>query len=92
MLKNEYNFLTFIIAKTFGCNECINPKDFDEPIPEILIELTDGGLDYTFECVGNVNTMVKNDLISYINCNLLKITMKYLSSIFHLESCFGVSP
>lgn len=54
ILLNNYYFL----AKTFGCTEFINPKDHNKPIQEVLIELTDGGLDYTFECVGNVNTMV----------------------------------
>lgn len=45
------------IAKKFGCNEYVNPKDHNRPIQEVLIEMTDGGLDYTFECIGNVSTM-----------------------------------
>ncbi|XP_034938468.1 alcohol dehydrogenase class-3 [Chelonus insularis] len=44
-------------GKIFGCTEFINPKKLTRPITEELIELTDGGLDYTFECVGNVVTM-----------------------------------
>lgn len=47
----------FEVAKQFGCTECINPKDFSKSIQEVLIEKTDGGLDYTFECIGNVSTM-----------------------------------
>lgn len=47
----------FEIAKKFGCNEFVNPKDHNRPIQEVLIEMTDGGLDYTFECIGNVQTM-----------------------------------
>jgi len=47
----------FEVAKKFGCNEFVNPKDYDKPIQEVLIEMTDGGLDYTFECIGNVGTM-----------------------------------
>lgn len=31
---------------------------YEKPIQEVLIEMTDGGLDYTFECIGNVQTMV----------------------------------
>lgn len=46
------------IAKAFGCTEFVNPKDYDKPIQQVLIEKTDGGLDYTFECIGNVKTMV----------------------------------
>ncbi|KAK0077765.1 hypothetical protein PV326_009841, partial [Microctonus aethiopoides] len=44
-------------AKIFGCTEFINPKKQDRRIQDVLIEMTDGGLDYTFECVGNVETM-----------------------------------
>lgn len=44
-------------AKKFGCTEFVNPKDHNKPIQEVLIEMTDGGLDYTFECIGNVSTM-----------------------------------
>ena len=29
-----------------------------KPIQEVLVEMTDGGLDYTFECIGNVDIMV----------------------------------
>lgn len=31
-------------------------------IQEVLIEKTDGGLDFTFECIGNVHTMVTNSV------------------------------
>ena len=46
-----------VSAKKFGCTEFVNPKDLEKPIQQVMIELTDGGLDYTFECVGNVTTM-----------------------------------
>lgn len=45
------------VAKQFGATDFINPKKFDKKITEVLIEMTDGGLDYTFECVGNIHTM-----------------------------------
>lgn len=44
-------------AKHLGATECINPKDFDKPIQEVLVEKTDGGVDWSFECIGNVETM-----------------------------------
>ena len=47
----------FEFAKQMGCTEFVNPKDYDKPIQEVLVEMTDGGLDYTFECVGNVDLM-----------------------------------
>lgn len=58
MIKIDKTLYLFT-AKTFGCTEFVNPKDHDKPIQQVLIEMTDGGLDYTFECVGNVNTMVR---------------------------------
>lgn len=48
----------FETAKKFGVTEFVNPKDHpNKSIVEVLVELTDGGLDYTFECIGNVKTM-----------------------------------
>ncbi|CAH8278449.1 unnamed protein product [Arabidopsis lyrata] len=44
-------------AKKFGVNEYVNPKDHDKPIQEVIVELTDGGVDYSFECIGNVSVM-----------------------------------
>lgn len=46
------------VAMKFGCTDFINPKDYpDKPIQQVLVELTDGGLDHTFECIGNVHVM-----------------------------------
>lgn len=53
---NNYPPITFT-AKKFGFTEFVNPKEYEKPITEVLVELTDGGVDYTFECVGNVETM-----------------------------------
>jgi len=47
----------FEIAKQLGATECINPNDHDRPIQEVIVELTDGGVDYSFECIGNVQVM-----------------------------------
>jgi len=48
----------FALATQFGCTECINPKDFgDRPIQEVIVEKTDGGVDFSFEAIGNVQTM-----------------------------------
>lgn len=50
----DINPAKFELAKKFGCTEFLNPKDYDKPIEEVLIEMTDGGLDYTFVSVGNI--------------------------------------
>lgn len=47
----------FQTGRQFGFTEFVNPSDFNCPIQQKLVEMTDGGLDFTFECVGNVNTM-----------------------------------
>lgn len=47
----------FTLAKKLGATECINPKDFSKPIQEVIVEMTDGGVDYSFECVGNTELM-----------------------------------
>eukprot|EP00753_Platysulcus_tardus_P003360 PLAT12422.1.p2 GENE.PLAT12422.1~~PLAT12422.1.p2 ORF type:complete len:392 (+),score=156.96 PLAT12422.1:912-2087(+) len=45
------------LAKSFGATEFVNPAEHSAPIQEVLVELTGGGLDYTFEAIGNVETM-----------------------------------
>jgi S-(hydroxymethyl)glutathione dehydrogenase/alcohol dehydrogenase len=44
-------------ARSLGATDFINPKDHDSSIQEVIIEMTDGGVDYSFECVGNVELM-----------------------------------
>ncbi|XP_044021602.1 alcohol dehydrogenase 1-like [Siniperca chuatsi] len=44
-------------AKVFGATDFVNPKDHNKPISEVLSEMTNGGVDYSLECVGNVGVM-----------------------------------
>lgn len=44
------------LAERFGMTDFINPKDVDN-VTQAIIDLTNGGVDYSFECIGNVNTM-----------------------------------
>ncbi|MCT7967726.1 S-(hydroxymethyl)glutathione dehydrogenase/class III alcohol dehydrogenase [Laspinema sp. D1] len=44
------------LAEKFGMTHFINPNDVDDVVAAI-IDLTDGGADYSFECIGNVNVM-----------------------------------
>jgi len=53
----DINPAKFEFAKKLGATDCINPKDYDRPIQEVIVELTSGGVDYSFECVGNVELM-----------------------------------
>jgi S-(hydroxymethyl)glutathione dehydrogenase/alcohol dehydrogenase len=45
------------MARSLGATDFVNPKSYDKPIQEVIVDLTDGGVDYSFECVGNVNLM-----------------------------------
>ena len=53
----DINESKFELAKKLGATDCINPKDYDKPIQDVIVELTDGGVDYSFECIGNVDVM-----------------------------------
>ena len=57
ILVIDINEEKFELAKQLGATDCINPKQHTAPIQEVIVELTDGGVDYSFECIGNTNTM-----------------------------------
>ena len=44
------------LGRDFGLTDFINPNE-TENITEAIVDLTDGGVDYSFECIGNVNIM-----------------------------------
>ncbi|MBI05107.1 MAG: S-(hydroxymethyl)glutathione dehydrogenase/class III alcohol dehydrogenase [Pelagibacteraceae bacterium] len=45
------------MAERFGMTHFVNPREVEGDLVPYLVDLTDGGADYTFECIGNVNTM-----------------------------------
>jgi S-(hydroxymethyl)glutathione dehydrogenase/alcohol dehydrogenase len=45
------------LAEKFGMTHFVNPQELDKDLVAYLVELTDGGADYSFECIGNVNVM-----------------------------------
>jgi S-(hydroxymethyl)glutathione dehydrogenase / alcohol dehydrogenase len=45
------------MAEKFGMTHFVNPKEVKGDLVAHLVELTDGGADYSFECVGNVDLM-----------------------------------
>ncbi len=53
----DTNPAKFTLAKEFGATDCLNPKDFDKPIQQVVVEMTGWGVDHSFECIGNVNVM-----------------------------------
>ncbi len=53
----DINTSKFELAKQLGATDVINPKDFEKSIQDVIVEMTDGGVDFSFECIGNVNVM-----------------------------------
>jgi S-(hydroxymethyl)glutathione dehydrogenase/alcohol dehydrogenase len=47
----------FDMARRLGATDFVNPGDHDRPIQEVIVDLLDGGADYSFECIGNVDVM-----------------------------------
>jgi S-(hydroxymethyl)glutathione dehydrogenase/alcohol dehydrogenase len=53
----DVNQQKFQIAKQLGATDFIIPQQSGRPLQEVIVEMTDGGVDYSFECIGNVKTM-----------------------------------
>ncbi|MBV2208388.1 MAG: S-(hydroxymethyl)glutathione dehydrogenase/class III alcohol dehydrogenase [Thermomonas sp.] len=53
----DRNVSKFEKAKAMGATDCVNPNDYEQPIQQVIIEMTGWGVDHSFECIGNVNVM-----------------------------------
>lgn len=53
----DINPSKFEFARQLGATDCVNPTEYDQAIQEVIVEMTGGGVDYSFECVGNVGLM-----------------------------------
>ncbi|XP_012666016.1 alcohol dehydrogenase 1C isoform X2 [Otolemur garnettii] len=58
----------FAKAKEAGATECINPQDYKKPIQEVIAEMTDGGVDFSFEVIGRLDTMMAALLCCHEAC------------------------
>ncbi|CAL1574817.1 unnamed protein product [Knipowitschia caucasica] len=52
-------------AKIFGATDFVNPKDHSKPIHEVLQEMTQGGVDFSLECVGS-SAVVESALLATV--------------------------
>lgn len=52
----DTNQAKFDMAKNLGATDFLVPQA-ERPVQEAIVEMTDGGVDYSFECIGNVKTM-----------------------------------
>lgn len=48
----------FEAAKKFGVTDFVNPKDHNKPVQEVIAEMTNGGVDRSVECTGNIQAMI----------------------------------
>ncbi len=53
----DLNPAKWSMAKSLGATDYVNPKDFDKPVQQVIVDMTNGGVDYSFECIGNVHVM-----------------------------------
>jgi S-(hydroxymethyl)glutathione dehydrogenase / alcohol dehydrogenase len=53
----DINPAKFELAKHMGATDCLNPKDYEKPIQQVVIEMTGWGVDHSFECIGNTQVM-----------------------------------
>ena len=53
----DINDAKWDMAKKFGATDFLNPRKFDKPIQQVVIEMTEWGVDYSFECGGDVKLM-----------------------------------
>jgi S-(hydroxymethyl)glutathione dehydrogenase/alcohol dehydrogenase len=53
----DVNSDKFAMAKALGATDTINPRDLGVTAREAIVEMTGGGVDYSFECIGNVEVM-----------------------------------
>lgn len=54
----DVNPAKFAKAQELGATECVNPKNHTQDIQNVIVEKTNGGVDYALECVGNPVIMV----------------------------------
>lgn len=54
----DINPAKFEKALLLGATECVNPRDHEEPIQEVVVTMTGGGVDFALECVGTSVVMV----------------------------------
>lgn len=53
----DINSDKFELATQLGATDTVNPNDHSTAIEEVIVDMTNGGVDYSFECIGNVKLM-----------------------------------
>ena len=53
----DTNPAKFELARAMGATDCVNPTEHEQPIQQVIVEMTGWGVDHSFECIGNVHVM-----------------------------------
>lgn len=53
----DINSEKFARARVLGATDCLNPRDLDRPVGEVINEMTKGGVDFALDCAGGAETM-----------------------------------
>ena len=53
----DINDAKWDMAKKFGATDFVNPKKLNKPVQQAIVEMTEWGVDFSFECVGSVELM-----------------------------------
>ncbi|XP_015425498.1 PREDICTED: alcohol dehydrogenase 4-like isoform X2 [Myotis davidii] len=53
----DINSEKFAKAKALGATDCLNPRDLQKPVQEVIIEMTGGGVDFALDCAGGSEAM-----------------------------------
>jgi S-(hydroxymethyl)glutathione dehydrogenase/alcohol dehydrogenase len=53
----DINHHKFAMAQSLGATDFVTPPTDGKPVQDVIVDMTDGGVDYSFECIGNVKTM-----------------------------------
>ncbi|KAJ0571690.1 putative alcohol dehydrogenase [Helianthus annuus] len=83
----DLNANRFELAKKFGVTEFVNPKDYKQPVQEVIVELTNGGVDRSVECTGHIDAM-----ISAFECVHDGWGVAVLVGVPHKDAVFKTSP
>jgi len=53
----DTNPAKFEVARQLGATDVVNPNNHTRPIQDVIVDMSCGGVDFSFECIGNVNVM-----------------------------------
>uniref|UniRef100_A0A8D2BE16 Alcohol dehydrogenase n=1 Tax=Sciurus vulgaris TaxID=55149 RepID=A0A8D2BE16_SCIVU len=72
----DINEEKFPWARDLGVTDCLNPQKLEKPVQEVVVEMTGNGVDFAFEAIGLIDTMV-SQLEAQFGGWVLPVNMRY---------------